>query len=139
MEKWPGDLNVVQVRVARPTDRLNEIERFYCEGLGLKKVGSFQKHEGYDGLMVGLPNTTYHLEFTQHEDGSPCPAPTKDNLIVFYIPEQTTIEKLVNRLTGMGYEAVIPENPYWEGKGVTIEDPDGWRIVLMNTSGISER
>jgi len=136
MEKWPGEMNVVQVRVARPTDRLKEIERFYCEGLGLEKVGSFQNHDGYDGLMVGLPNTAYHLEFTQHIDGSPCPAPSKDNLLVFYMPEQSSIEKLTNRLREMGYDEVPPENPYWIGKSITIEDPDGWRIVLMNTNGI---
>lgn len=53
MDKWPGEMNVVQVRVARPTDKLKEIERFYCEGLGLEKVASFQNHDGYDGLMVG--------------------------------------------------------------------------------------
>ena len=34
MEQWPGDLAIVQVRMARPTDQLKEIERFYCEGLG---------------------------------------------------------------------------------------------------------
>ena len=26
-----------------------------------------------------------------------------------------------------------PENPYWKNAGVTIEDPDGWRIVLQNS------
>lgn len=31
----------------------------------------------------------------------------------------------------MGYDEVEPENPYWKDKGITIEDPDGWRIVLM--------
>lgn len=36
----------------------------------------------------------------------------------------------------MGYAEVEPENPYWQEKGVTIADPDGWRIVLMNTNGI---
>jgi hypothetical protein len=36
----------------------------------------------------------------------------------------------------MGYFAVQPENPYWEQKGTTFADPDGWRVVLMNTSGI---
>ena len=36
----------------------------------------------------------------------------------------------------MGYDSVSPENPYWEKSGVTIEDPDGWRIVLMNSPGI---
>ncbi len=26
---------------------------------------------------------------------------------------------------------VEPENPYWKNHGITIEDPDKWRIVLM--------
>lgn len=32
---------------------------------------------------------------------------------------------------------VEPENPYWKQKGITIADPDGYRIVLQNTSGLS--
>jgi hypothetical protein len=36
----------------------------------------------------------------------------------------------------LGYAAVAPENPYWNERGITIEDPDGWRVVLMNTPGI---
>lgn len=137
MEKWPEDVQIVQVRVARPTDQIEMLERFYCEGLGLRKLGSFEG-AGYTGLLVGLPNTTYHLEFTQHIDGSPCPAPSKDNLLVFYMPDGQTINQIANRLKAMGYDAVQPENPYWEKVGVTIEDPDGWRIVLMNTTGIRE-
>ncbi|MCP1493229.1 putative glyoxalase superfamily protein PhnB [Peribacillus frigoritolerans] len=134
--KWPTEMKVAQIRVARPTDQLKKVVNFYCEGLGLKKIGSFEGHEGYDGIMIGLPDSSYHLEFTQHNDGSPCPAPSKDNLLVFYIPERKTIEEITNRLKGMGYEQVSPENPYWEKSGVTIEDPDGWRIVLMNSPGI---
>ena len=38
------------------------------------------------------------------------------------------------RLQSMGYPQVEPENGYWKELGVTIEDPDGWRIVLMNRS-----
>ncbi|KAA0965710.1 VOC family protein [Sporosarcina sp. ANT_H38] len=135
--QWPAEMQVAQVRVARPTDQLREVEEFYCEGIGLRKVGSFEGHEGYDGLMIGLPNTTYHLEFTQHIDGSPCPVPTKDNLLVLYIPDSRTIEEIANRLKSMGYDSVPPENPYWAKLGITIEDPDGWRIVLMNTPGIA--
>jgi hypothetical protein len=26
---------------------------------------------------------------------------------------------------------VAPENPYWNGRGPTFEDPDGWRVVLV--------
>ena len=134
--KWPQDLAVAQVRVARPTDKLTEVVRFYRDGIGLREIGSFDGHAGYSGVMLGLPGAAYHLEFTQHEEGSPCPAPSKDNLLVFYIPDRKAINRIVNRLAAMGHKSMPPENPYWEQKGVTIEDPDGWRVVLMNTGGI---
>ncbi|HWK21667.1 MAG TPA: VOC family protein [Ureibacillus sp.] len=137
MEKlWSTKIPVAQVRVARPTDQIEELERFYCTGIGLEKIGSFTGHRGYTGLLIGLPDASYHLEFTQHIEGSPCPALSKDNLLVFYIPNQNAINTIKNRLQEMGYPEVEPENKYWEEKGVTIEDPDRWRIVLMNTDGI---
>jgi hypothetical protein len=52
------------LRVARATDRLEEVARFYLEGLGLNKLGSFENHEGFDGVMLGSPGAPYHLEFT---------------------------------------------------------------------------
>ena len=134
--RWPDHLPAVQVRVARPTDRLKEVVSFYRDGLGLQEIGSFRGHAGYSGVMLGLPGREYHLEFTEHEEGSPCPAPTRDNLLIFYIPDRGAIDRLVSHLQKMGYEPVPPENPYWQTRGVTFEDPDGWRVVLMNTSGI---
>ena len=136
MDKWPTSLPVVQFRVARPTDRLDEVVRFYRDGLGLEVIGSFEGHAGYAGVMLGLPGRQYHLEFTSHVEGSPCPAPTKDNLLVFYIPDREAVERLTEHLARMGYFPVEPENPYWREKGQTFEDPDGWRVVLMNTNGI---
>jgi catechol 2,3-dioxygenase-like lactoylglutathione lyase family enzyme len=137
MESWPHDLSqVVQVRVARPTDRLDEVVRFYRDGIGLEVVGAFEGHAGYDGVMLGLPGRAYHLEFTRHEEGSDCPAPSRDNLLVFYIPDRDAIDRLAARLEAMGYPSLPPENPYWARDGVTVADPDGWRVVFMNTSGI---
>ncbi|AKD02200.1 VOC family protein [Pontibacter korlensis] len=137
-EQWPDELPVAQVRIARPTDKLQEVERFYCEGVGLRKLGSFEDHNGYDGIMIGLPGFPYHLEFTQHEQGSPCPAPSKDNLLVLYIQDKQRISQVVQRLAQMGFPKVEPENPYWKAKAaVTVADPDGWRLVLMPTAGIS--
>src|SRR5688572_13766794 len=128
---WP----VVQVRIARPTDQLEKVVKFYSEGLGLNILGSFEDHEGYDGVMLGLPGFPYHLEFTSHKNGSPCPAPSKDNLLVLYIPDKTAINAIENRLKSMQYDPVEPENPYWKANGITFEDPDGWCLVLMNTNG----
>ncbi|MFC4323043.1 VOC family protein [Litchfieldia salsa] len=129
----------IQFRIARPTDKFEEVITFYEKGLGLKKVASFENHDGYDGVMFGLPDLDYHLEFTRHIEGSPCPAPTKDNLLVFYIPDKEEVKIIKDRLSTLGYNEVEPENPYWKEKGVTIEDPDGWRIVLMNSEGLQRR
>lgn len=134
---WPAGFDVQQVRIARPTDKLEEVVAFYRDGLGLSELFRFEGHAGYDGVMLGLPGRDYHLEFTRHVDGSPCPAPTQDNLLVFYVPDENAIAAMAERLAKLGYPAVPPENPYWqEHRAVTIEDPDGWRIVLMPTIGI---
>jgi len=133
---WSRELPVVQMRIARPTDQLDKIIEFYETGLGLKRVGEFRQHNGYDGVMYGLPDTNFHLEFTAHEKCSPCPAPTKDNLLVFYLPNWDVLTEVANRLDHLGYPEVESENPYWEDSGITIEDPDGWRIVLFCSTGL---
>ena len=134
--KWPNGSHVSQVRIARPTSRLKEVVAFYKDGLGLLQISSFENHAGYSGVMLGLPDKSYHLEFTQHEGGSPCPAPTKDNLLVLYLPEKKDVVRLAAQLRKLGHAPVPPENPYWNAKGLTFEDPDGWRVVLMETPGI---
>ncbi len=49
------------LRVARATDHLDEILRFYSEGLDFTRVGEFHDREGFDGVMLGHPGTGYHL------------------------------------------------------------------------------
>ena len=128
---WPAELPVLRIRVARPTDRLEEVVRFYGkDGLGLRELGRFEGHSGYDGVMFGLPGSDYHLEFTSHADGSPCPAPSVDNLLVLYVETEQSAEIVSARLADLGYADVEPENPYWDGRSITIADPDGWRVVL---------
>jgi catechol 2,3-dioxygenase-like lactoylglutathione lyase family enzyme len=124
---------VSQVRFARPTDRLAEVLRFYEDGLGLPRIGSFEGHAGYSGVMLGLPGEAYHLEFTEHEDGSPCPAPTRDNLLVLSLTDPDAIAAIDGRLRTLGYEPVEPENPYW-AEDLVYEDPDGWGVVLRYVS-----
>jgi len=127
---WPEQLPVIRVRVARPTGRLEEVVAFYRDGLGLPELGRFEGHAGYDGVMLGLPGSDYHLEFTSHADGSHCPAPSVDNLLVLYVESEQAAEIAAGRLADLGYSDVEPENPYWDGRSITIADPDGWRVVL---------
>jgi catechol 2,3-dioxygenase-like lactoylglutathione lyase family enzyme len=122
------------LRVARPTDQLDEVVRFYTEGLGLTLLGSFEDHDGFDGLMLGLPGAAYHLEFTRKRGHVAGRAPTEDNLLVFYLPEVEAWQAAVDKLTAAGYHAVASYNPYWDRQGLTYEDPDGYRVVLQNAS-----
>jgi len=87
--------------------------------------------------MLGLPGKPYHLEFTHRVGGSPCPAPTHDNLLVLYISDGEAITIMADRLSAMGYPQVLAENPYWTQHGaITVADPDGWRVVLAPSTGI---
>ena len=132
-QSWPAMLPVRSVRIARPTDKLDEVVRFYRAGLGLPELDRFAGHAGYRGVLLGLPGTQYHLEFTQHDDGSPGLAPSRDNLIVLYFDDLTQVEQVAARLAALGYLRVEAENPYWTDNGaVTIEDPDHWRVVLLS-------
>src|SRR5438552_5487212 len=82
---WPAALPVRSVRIARPTDQLDEVVRFYRDGLGLPEIGRFDGHAGYRGVLLGLPGTQYHLELTQQDRSSPGHAPSRDNLLVLYL------------------------------------------------------
>ncbi|MGE6630687.1 VOC family protein [Bacillus sp. NPDC077027] len=126
-----------QLRIARPTVKMNEAVSFYEEGLGLKRIGSFDQHEGYDGVMFGLPHQHVHLEITKHEEEDTIPVPHPEQLLVFYIPDKQEFEMMKHRLISFGGQQVPSVNPYWNRGGVTFEDPDGYRIVLMNTEGIT--
>ncbi|MDM5300026.1 VOC family protein [Bacillus pumilus] len=126
-----------QLRIARPTVNMKEVVSFYEEGLGLKRIGSFDQHEGYDGVMLGLPHQHVHLEITKHEEEETLPDPHPEQLLVFYIPEEQEFERMTKRIIACGGRQVTSANPYWDRGGVTIEDPDGYRVVLMNTEGIA--
>lgn len=123
---------VPHLRVARPTDRMDEIIEFYRDGLGLEIIASFQDHAGFDGVMLGKPGAPYHFEFT-HAHGHPAGcAPTQDNLIVFYLPGAAEWRAAVERMLAHGHAPVPSFNPYWDERGKTFEDADGYRVVLQN-------
>ena len=52
------------LRVARPTDNLVEVVKFYKDGLGFEVLYQFTGHDGFDGVMLGHKDAGYHLEFT---------------------------------------------------------------------------
>lgn len=117
----------MQLRIARHTERLAEVVAFYRDGIGLPEIGGFRGHAGYDGAFLAVPGTGAHLEFTAGgSHGAPSAHP--ETLLVLYLGDDEAVDAVVRRV---GVRPVPAANPYWAQHGVTIEDPDGFRLVLV--------
>ncbi|MDF0542589.1 VOC family protein [Sphingobium sp. H39-3-25] len=124
--------SVPRLRVARPSDDLEALLRFYHDGLGMDVLYRFSDHEGFDGVMLGHAGAPYHLEFTRAHGHAAGRAPTQDNLLVFYVPGHDDWHRAVTRMHAAGFAPVAAFNPYWDRDGVTFEDPDGYRVVIQH-------
>ena len=122
------------LRVARPTDNLQVIAKMYGQGLGLQILAHFEDHAGFDGIMLGNAEMPYHFEFTHHRGHSVGKAPTQDNLLVFYIPDNHEWNECCQQMLAAGFKQVDSYNPYWNTSGRTFEDVDGYRVVLQNAA-----
>ncbi len=120
------------LRVARPTDRLEQVTRFYRDGLGFTELAKFVDHDGFDGVVLGAPHAPYHLEFTHQRGHVASDAPSDEHLLVFYVPDREDFMTMIRRIEAIGASRVVSCNPYWDRVGVTFADPDGYRIVVQN-------
>jgi catechol 2,3-dioxygenase-like lactoylglutathione lyase family enzyme len=120
----------MQVRFARHTNRLPEVVRFYRDALGLREIGAFQDHDGYDGVFLELPGTGAHLEFTTGGDHD-VPSPHPETLLVLYLGSAEAVRRASERVDTT---PLRPANPYWATHGVTFADPDGFQVVLVPRS-----
>ncbi len=81
------------MRVSRPTNNLDDISRMYQQGLGFNVLGRFENYNGFNGIILGNSNHSYHLEFTHHRGTKVAGAPTSDNLLIFYIDDASRLEE----------------------------------------------
>jgi catechol 2,3-dioxygenase-like lactoylglutathione lyase family enzyme len=123
-------LPIPHLRIARPVMDPSRSAEMYCRGLGFEVLGQFKDHEGFDGVMVGHPSAHYHLEFVHAAEHNVQPAPTVEDLLVFYIPDAGEWWRRRNELEGAGFQAVESFNPYWSVRGRTYADCDNYRTVL---------
>ena len=122
------------VRIARPTDQLEAVVRFYRDALGFELLYEFQDHDGFDGAMLGHPGASWHLEFTHARGHKAERASTQDHLLILYLPDRATWEAAVERMRYHGHAQAPSFNPFWDRYGVTFEDPDGYRVVLQHAA-----
>lgn len=103
----------------------------YCGGLGLRLIESFEDHAGFDGIMLGIPGAHYHFEFTKYRGQELPPAPALEDLTVFYLPSHLDWQGACASMAAAGFKHVPAFNPYWDVRGRTFEDADGYRVVLQ--------
>ena len=123
------------LRLARPSRDLQASERFWVGGLGLEVLfrADSSAEGGHALLMAGWPDAGWHLELVSDPDGETPAAPTEEDLLVLYLHGEVDAG-IVRRLIGSGGTRVASRNPYWDHGGVTIADPDGYRLVLTSRS-----
>ena len=121
------------LRIARPSHDLQASERFWVDGLGLDVLfrADSSAEGGHALLMVGWPDAGWHLELVSDPDGETPAATTEEDLLVLYLQGEVDAG-IVRRLVDAGGTQVASRTPYWDHGGATIEDPDGYRLVLTS-------
>jgi catechol 2,3-dioxygenase-like lactoylglutathione lyase family enzyme len=126
------------VRVARPSRDLQAAAAFYRDLVGLPVLGSFDDHDGFSGLILGLPDASRQLELVAVSDAGP--APTAEDQLVFYLGTTERVEQAAGRIRLAGHEPRVSPNPYWANVGaVCFVDPDGYWLVLSPQSWTDDR
>lgn len=118
----------MQIRIARPTRDLDAAVAFH-RLLELPVIASFVNHDGYRGVVFGLPDSSRQLELVQHEGDAP--SPTGEDQLVLYLGSAEAVARAEERLRTAGFEPQPASNPYWERNGaVCFVDPDGYWLIL---------
>ncbi len=120
------------LRIAHPSRSLQASAGFYTRAFGLEVLERFTDHEGFDGVILGRAGWPYHLELTHRSEHPVSPRPTAEDLLVLYLPDRAQWNDAIRRVRSTGAHPVPSSNPYWESRGLTFEDPDGYRIVIAN-------
>jgi catechol 2,3-dioxygenase-like lactoylglutathione lyase family enzyme len=105
----------------RPTGRVRECRAFYERALGLPASAD-------DGnLTVALPAGR---GFIRLEPASDVPAPTVEDMLVFYFAERDARDRFADTLLAAGAPPVRPHNPWWQLRARCLADPDGIVLAL---------
>ena len=132
MNTAPATIKHPQLRVARPVSDITRTQLMYCKGLNFRVLATFKDHDGFDGVMLGHPGVQYHFEFTHCHKQEIVPNSTPEDLIVLYFPNETEWKITCSNMISAGFKEIKSFNPYWDVRGRTFQDTDGYRVVLQH-------
>ena len=119
----------MKLRVARHTNQLNTIKKFYIDVLGFEFLGDFHNHDNYNGIFLTKGNSQWHLEFTESNIEANHVF-DEDDLMVLYVESKNEMVLIEKQLKAKGIKKIKAQNPYWNRNGIMIQDPDGYRIIF---------
>jgi YycE-like protein len=123
----------MQIRVARPTSDLRAAVMFYRDLVQLPVLAEFHDHDGFSGVILGVPDESRQLELVWHE--GTVPSPTTEDQLVLYLGSAAAVAAVAERLEAGGVSPRPPANPYWSADGARcFVDPDGYWLVLSPSS-----
>jgi hypothetical protein len=122
-------------RIARPTTQLEVVRAFYEHVVGLPLIGAFADHDGFNGVIFGLPERRFQLELVSTPHGV-APQPGAEDALVLYA-SAAEWGALTDRLRDNGTTEVSPDapdlNPYWpRNDALVFVDPDGYRLIVAS-------
>src|SRR5436190_22376269 len=94
------------LRIARPVRELARTTAIYYRVLCLCVVGRFEDHDGFDGVMLGLKGSSYHFEFTHSRTHPVVSAPTREDLLVLYVPTAAEWQTARASMLAAGFKQV---------------------------------
>lgn len=118
-------------RYARHTNKLKEIKHFYTSVLELSIIGSFNDHDGYDGVFLGKEKMNWHLEFTSTKEETNSIF-NDDDILVLYPTSKSEYKNILSNIEKYKIKKHNPKNPYWKENGILIKDPDKFNIIISN-------
>lgn len=119
-----------RMRVAHPTNDIEQAITFWSRVVGFEILSHFENHDGYDGAILGYPNTQWELEVTRYVSEKPLPSPTDEDIIALYLGRDEA-DDIIKRLLLAGHPQIKHPNPYWQGMGASVHtDPDGYTLII---------
>ena len=117
------------IRIVRPCRDLPAAEWFWCEGIGLTLLdyndpvatGEPQR------VVVGIPGASWVLVLVEDPKAAPSPG---DMLVIDRGRPLTNQEH--QHILHTGGRIVPARDSYWDKVGVTVQDPNGYLLVLSH-------
>ena len=122
---------VDRIALQRTTDRLEDVERFYLDGIGLPAERTASGVADAGRFRAWPLGKGIQLEFVGERDARSEP---EGPVMAVHLAHGGDMKAAVERLGKMGFAPVPSPPPYDGGGATTFVDPDGWRVVLVDSS-----